>query len=104
MPDEHAAALNEEDLGKESVKVRKPAPKEQVVSEWRPQFASYAERIRSAGSIKKITKAQELIATSRIGKAQARLQAARPYAYEITDVLTDAGDAERAGPSAARRA
>ena len=37
-------------------------------------------RIRSAGSIKKITKAQEMIATSRIGKAQTRLQAARPYA------------------------
>ena len=36
-------------------------------------------RIRSAGSIKKITKAQELIATSRIAKAQARVQAARPY-------------------------
>src|ERR1700761_1097833 len=45
-------------------------------------------RIRSAGSIKKITKAQELIATSRIGKAQARLQAARPYADEITRMLT----------------
>jgi F-type H+-transporting ATPase subunit gamma len=45
-------------------------------------------RIRSAGSIKKITKAQEMIATSRIGKAQARLQAARPYAAEITSMLT----------------
>jgi F-type H+-transporting ATPase subunit gamma len=45
-------------------------------------------RIRSAGSIKKITKAQEMIATSRIGKAQARLQAARPYATEITRMLT----------------
>ncbi len=45
-------------------------------------------RIRSAGSIKKITKAQELIATSRIGKAQARLQSARPYAVEITRMLT----------------
>jgi F-type H+-transporting ATPase subunit gamma len=45
-------------------------------------------RIRSAGSIKKITKAQEMIATSRIGKAQARLQAARPYAAEITNMLT----------------
>ena len=33
-------------------------------------------RIRSAGSIKKITKAQELIATSRIAKAQARVEAA----------------------------
>ncbi|MGB8206704.1 MAG: F0F1 ATP synthase subunit gamma [Mycobacterium sp.] len=45
-------------------------------------------RIRSAGSIKKITKAQEMIATSRIGKAQARLHAARPYAAEITRMLT----------------
>src|ERR1700722_1625266 len=39
-------------------------------------------RIRSAGSIKKITKAQEMIATSRIGKAQARLKEARPYRGE----------------------
>ena len=45
-------------------------------------------RIRSAGAIKKITKAQEMIATSRIGKAQARLKEARPYAVEITRVLT----------------
>ncbi|MFL0182090.1 F0F1 ATP synthase subunit gamma [Mycobacterium sp. SMC-15] len=45
-------------------------------------------RIRSAGSIKKITKAQELIATSRIGRAQARLETARPYAVEITRLLT----------------
>ena len=49
-------------------------------------------RIRSAGSIKKITKAQELIATSRIGRAQARLQSARPYAFEITRMLTTLAD------------
>ncbi len=46
-------------------------------------------RIRSAGSIKKITKAQEMIATSRIAKAQARVEAARPYATEITNMLTN---------------
>ncbi|KAA1250439.1 F0F1 ATP synthase subunit gamma [Mycobacterium simiae] len=45
-------------------------------------------RIRSAGSIKKITKAQELIATSRIARAQARLESARPYAEQITQMLT----------------
>jgi F-type H+-transporting ATPase subunit gamma len=45
-------------------------------------------RIRSAGSIKKITKAQEMIATSRIGKAQVRLESARPYAFQITSMLT----------------
>ncbi len=49
-------------------------------------------RIRSAGSIKKITKAQELIATSRIGRAQARLASARPYAAEITRMLTTLAD------------
>ncbi len=46
-------------------------------------------RIRSASSIKKITKAQELIATSRIAKAQARVDAARPYSTEITNMLTE---------------
>ncbi|MBV9059104.1 MAG: F0F1 ATP synthase subunit gamma [Pseudonocardiales bacterium] len=45
-------------------------------------------RIRSAGNIKKITKAQEMIATSRIARAQARLDSARPYAFEITAMLT----------------
>ena len=50
-------------------------------------------RIRSAGSIKKITKAQELIATSRIAKAQARVEAARPYSTEITSMLTELASA-----------
>jgi F-type H+-transporting ATPase subunit gamma len=50
-------------------------------------------RIRSAGSIKKITKAQELIATSRIAKAQARVEAARPYSTEITNMLTNLASA-----------
>lgn len=37
------------------------------------------DRIRSVNSTKKITKAQELIATSRITKAQAKVEAAAPY-------------------------
>ena len=49
-------------------------------------------RIKSASSIKKITKAQELIATSRIAKAQARVAASLPYASAITDVLTALGE------------
>jgi F-type H+-transporting ATPase subunit gamma len=49
-------------------------------------------RIRSAGSIKKITKAQEMIATSRIAKAQSRLAEARPFANEITRMLTTLGN------------
>lgn len=46
-------------------------------------------RIRSVQSTKKITKAQELIATSRITKAQARVAAAKPYAQEMTTVLSE---------------
>lgn len=43
--------------------------------------------------MRKITKAQELIATSRIAKAQAKVQAARPYAEEITNVVSALADA-----------
>jgi F-type H+-transporting ATPase subunit gamma len=56
------------------------------------QLRQIRARIRSAGSIKKITRAQEMIATSRIGKAQSRLKAARPYANEITNMLTTLGN------------
>ncbi|GGR86703.1 ATP synthase gamma chain [Micromonospora fulviviridis] len=38
--------------------------------------------------MKKITKAMELVATSRIAKAQARVEASLPYANAITGVLT----------------
>ena len=41
-------------------------------------------RIRAVKSIAKITRAQELIAASRIIKAQQRARAAEPYAREIT--------------------
>jgi F-type H+-transporting ATPase subunit gamma len=45
-------------------------------------------RIRTVRSTKKIAKAQELVATSRIAKAQARVTASLPYAQAITGVLT----------------
>jgi F-type H+-transporting ATPase subunit gamma len=47
----------------------------------------YRRRIRSVQSTRKITKAMELIAASRIVKAQNRMQAARPYAEELTRAL-----------------
>ncbi|MFG1676792.1 F0F1 ATP synthase subunit gamma [Micromonospora sp. NPDC049282] len=46
------------------------------------------QRIRSAKGMKKITKAMELVATSRIAKAQAKVAASLPYAQAITGVLT----------------
>jgi F-type H+-transporting ATPase subunit gamma len=52
------------------------------------QLRVLRRRIRTVQSTKKITKAMELIATSRIAKAQARVAASKPYAGEITRVLT----------------
>ena len=46
-------------------------------------------RIRSVESTKKITRAMELIAASRIVRAQARVQAAVPYSDKITEVVRD---------------
>jgi len=45
-------------------------------------------RIRSVQSIKKITRAMELIAASRIIKAQQRAHAAEPYARELTRAVS----------------
>ncbi len=44
-------------------------------------------RIKSIQSTKKITRAMELIAASRIVKAQQRVAAARPYSEQITAVM-----------------
>ncbi|MQY30067.1 F0F1 ATP synthase subunit gamma [Nocardia aurantia] len=60
-----------------------------------PSVRELRSRIRSVSSIKKITKAQELIATSRISKAQARVAAAKPYAEEITKVLVELASASQ---------
>jgi F-type H+-transporting ATPase subunit gamma len=51
------------------------------------QLRVYRRRVRTVQSTKKITKAMELIATSRIAKAQARINAARPYVVELTRAL-----------------
>jgi F-type H+-transporting ATPase subunit gamma len=52
------------------------------------QLREYRRRIRSIQSTKKITRAMELIAASRIVKARARVAASRPYADEITRVVS----------------
>jgi F-type H+-transporting ATPase subunit gamma len=48
----------------------------------------YRARIRSVDSTKKITRAMELIAASRIIKAQQRAQQAAPYARELTRAVS----------------
>ncbi len=46
------------------------------------------QRVKAVQSTQKTTKAMEMIATSRIAKAQAKVLAAAPYSAQITDVLT----------------
>jgi F-type H+-transporting ATPase subunit gamma len=48
----------------------------------------YRNRIRSTGSLKKIFSAMELIATSRIARARAKVAASAPYANAITRALS----------------
>ena len=48
----------------------------------------YRAKIKSTQEMKKITRAMELIAASRIIKAQARAKAATPYARELTRAIS----------------
>jgi len=56
-------------------------------------------RIKSVQSTRKITKAMELIAASRIQKAQQRSAAARPYSEQITEVIRNLAAAGAGGGS-----
>ena len=53
------------------------------------QLRVVRRRIRSVQSTMKITRAMELIASSRIVKAQARVEASRPYAVQLTSAMED---------------
>ena len=48
----------------------------------------YKQRIKSTQSLKKIFRAMELIAASRIGKARERVIAASPYAHALTRAIS----------------
>jgi F-type H+-transporting ATPase subunit gamma len=63
------------------------------------QERALRRRIRSVQSTKKITKAMELIAASRIVRAQQRVAAARPYSERITEVIRNLAAAGAGGDS-----
>jgi F-type H+-transporting ATPase subunit gamma len=52
------------------------------------QIRVYRQKIASTSSMRKMFKAMELIATSRIGKARARVAASLPYANAITRAVS----------------
>jgi F-type H+-transporting ATPase subunit gamma len=54
------------------------------------QLRVFRRRIRSVQATKKITKAMELIASSRIVKAQQRLDASMPYLTQLVDAVSAA--------------
>src|SRR3712207_3151308 len=71
---------------------------------------AYRRRIRSVASTQKITRAMELIAASRIVKAQQRVEQSRPYTTQITRAIENVASQtdiahplveERAEPEAA---
>ncbi|MFE2042202.1 F0F1 ATP synthase subunit gamma [Streptomyces sp. NPDC059477] len=55
------------------------------------QLRVYKRRIRSVTATKKITKAMEMIAASRVVKAQRKVAASTPYAKELTRAVTAVG-------------
>lgn len=52
------------------------------------QLRVYKRRIQAVTATKKITKAMEMIAASRIVKAQRKVTASMPYATELTRAVT----------------
>lgn len=76
-----------------------------------PAIRLIRRRIRSVQSIRKVTRAMEMVAASRMRRAQERALAARPYAERLRGVLADLaaatpaeGDPEAAHPLLRRRA
>ncbi|MEI6374474.1 MAG: F0F1 ATP synthase subunit gamma [Actinomycetes bacterium] len=61
------------------------------------QLRVFRRRIKSVGATKKITKAMELIASSRIVKAQQRVDAALPYTTELLRALSAAAAHSQSG-------
>src|SRR5207245_8304312 len=54
-----------------------------------PKPRELRRRIKSVQSTRKITKTMELVATSKLKRAQDRVVAARPYAASLAEVMGD---------------
>ena len=58
-----------------------------------PSLKSFRNRIASVKSIRKITKAMQMVAASNLRRAQEAAEAARPYAEKMSAVIASlAGD------------
>jgi len=62
-----------------------------------PSLRDIRRRIRSVRNTAKITKAMELVAASRLRRAQQRVTAARPYSEAMRQLITDLGELAPSG-------
>ena len=62
-----------------------------------PSLKDLRNRIASVKSTQKITKAMQMVAVSKLRRAQAAVEAARPYAEKVESVLTNLGGAATDG-------
>ena len=62
-----------------------------------PSLKDLRNRIASVKSTQKITKAMQMVAVSKLRRAQAAVEAARPYAERVESVLTNLGGAATDG-------
>jgi len=62
-----------------------------------PSLKDLRNRIASVKSTQKITKAMQMVAVSKLRRAQSAVEAARPYAERVEAVLTNLGGAAKEG-------
>src|SRR5712692_1853368 len=66
-----------------------------------PAFRDIVRRIDSIKNTQKITKAMQVVAATRLRRAQAAVQATRPYSEKMLEVLQTAGE-RTTGPAVDR--
>jgi F-type H+-transporting ATPase subunit gamma len=67
-----------------------------------PSLISFRRRIATITSIRKITKAQQMVAASKLRRAQEAAEAARPYAEKMRSVIADVAEGVRGQAGAPR--
>jgi F-type H+-transporting ATPase subunit gamma len=65
-----------------------------------PSLKSFRNRIASVKAIRKITKAQQMVAASKLRRATEAVVAARPYAEKMSDVIANLAGGMKDNPSA----
>ncbi|MGC8534771.1 MAG: F0F1 ATP synthase subunit gamma [Rhizomicrobium sp.] len=67
-----------------------------------PSLITFRKRIASVKAIRKITKAQQMVAASKLRRAQEAAEAARPYALKLASVIAGLASGMRDNPAGPR--